>query len=136
MSEVARCVKICVLTSNRSDWSKLCPVAQILKQSPDVELSVIALGSHILEEFGRTIDEIKLDFPEVFEISTIVSGDSLSAMADSVGFGLVKVASLLSQIKPQICVVHGDRFDAFSAVVAANLMDIVVAHIEGAFWYS
>ena len=123
--------KICVLTSNRSDWSKLCPVAQILKQSPDVELSVIALGSHILEEFGRTIDEIKLDFPEVFEISTIVSGDSLSAMADSVGFGLVKVASLLSQIKPQICVVHGDRFDAFSAVVAANLMDSVVAHIEG-----
>ena len=66
----------------------------------------------------------------------IVSGDSLSAMADSVGFGLVKVASLLSQIKPQICVVHGDRFDAFSAVVAANLMDIVATLKGASFLYS
>jgi len=130
---------VCFLTCNRSDWSKLQPVAKKLSglennhssQRPKVKIEVIALGSHMLPELGNTISEVQRDFPGVHGLFTIVAGDSTHSMADSVGFGIVKVTSLLRMISPDILVIHGDRFDAFSVAVAANMMNIPIAHIEG-----
>lgn len=128
-SDVKR--RVCVVTSNRSDWSKLRPVAVLLKNNPGIELSVIAVGSHLLEEFGHTVDEVAADFPGVVRTQTTVAGDQVSAMVDSVGFGIVKISNALSHLKPATCVIHGDRFEALAAAIAANLSNIVVMHIEG-----
>jgi len=114
-----------------SDWSKLKPVALQLQETLLVSITIIAVGSHPLQEFGHTIDEVQDDFPESIEISTLVAGDTVTAMVDSVGFGIIKIANVLQNIKPDICLVHGDRFEAFSTAVAASLLNIVVAHIEG-----
>lgn len=130
---------ICFVTCNRSDWSKLQPVAtklsdlgeKIPSQGPNVKVEVIALGSHMLQELGGTISEVQQDFPDAYGLFTLVSGDSTHSMADSVGFGITKVSSLLQMISPDILVIHGDRFDAFSVAVAANIMNIPIAHIEG-----
>ena len=121
---------VCVITSNRADWSKLRPVALRLQKNPAIELSIIAVGSHLLQEFGQTVNGIKLDFPAVIEVPTILAGDARSTMVDSVGFGVIKLSNIIVQLKPDVCLIHGDRFDALSAAVAANLLNIVVAHIE------
>lgn len=123
--------KICIITSNRSDWSKLRPVAVLLKNDPRVQLTLIAVGSHLLEEFGHTVVEIRADFPDVLCVPTTLAGDEISTMVDSVGFGIIKISSALSHIKPAACVIHGDRFEAFAAAVTANLLRITVIHIEG-----
>ena len=123
--------RICVVTSNRSDWSKLQPVVLKLLQDAKVEVHVIATGSHLLREFGRTIDDVKRHFPRVVEVSSTVAGDTVSSMVDSVGFGIIKISDALRQIKPDCCIIHGDRFEAFAAAVAANLSNVAVAHIEG-----
>ena len=122
---------VCVITSNRADWSKLRPVALRLQKNPAIELSIVAVGSHLLQEFGQTVNGIKLDFPAVIEVPTILAGDARSTMVDSVGFGVIKLSNIIVQLKPDVCLIHGDRFDALSAAVAANLLNIVVAHIEG-----
>lgn len=122
---------ICVVTSNRSDWGKLRPVAAKLRLSKDVNVSILAVGSHLLREFGHTVDEIKLEFPDVQEVATSVAGDTAATMVDSVGLGIIKISGALQQLAPAICLIHGDRFEAFSAAVAANLLNVAVAHIEG-----
>lgn len=127
----ARPRRVCVITSNRSDWSKLRPVVVKLLQDPLVEVHVVAVGSHVLQEFGRTVTEIRNDFPRLIEVSTTIAGDTVSAMVDSVGFGIIKISAALQQIKPDCCVIHGDRFEAFSAAIASNLLNVAVAHIEG-----
>ena len=129
--KIASMRKVIFVSSNRSDWSKLRPVALRLKHDPAVELSILAVGSHLLQEFGYTIDEIKIDFPRALEVATTVAGDTVATMVDSVGFGIVKIASVFTQVKPDVCIIHGDRFEAFAAAVAANLSNILVGHIEG-----
>ena len=119
------------MTSNRSDWSKLRSVARELISIPGFDVVVVAVGSHLLQEFGHTVDEVKNDCPNVIEVSTTVAGDAASAMVDSVGFGIIKISQALVQLKPDVCVIHGDRFEAFAAATAANLLNVAVAHIEG-----
>ena len=64
-------------------------------------------------------------------LHTLVAGDCAESMTDSVGFGVVKVSSLLTKIRPDLLLIHGDRFDALSAAVAASMLNITIAHIEG-----
>tara|TARA_B110000003_G_scaffold172674_1_gene172288 strand:- start:604 stop:2631 length:2028 start_codon:yes stop_codon:yes gene_type:complete len=123
--------KVCVVTTNRSDWSKLEPVALSLLQSNIVQVDVIALGSHMLYELGDTRKAVKENFPNAYEIHTLVAGNSTESMADSVGFGIVKLTSLFKLISPDVVLIHGDRFDAFSAAVAANMLNLFIAHVEG-----
>ena len=123
--------RVCVVTINRADWSKLRPVALRLQKESKIEVSVVAIGSHLLLEFGHTVNEVKRDFPTLIEVPTIVAGDTRSAMVDSVGFGVTKISNTITYLKPEVCLIHGDRFDALSAAIAANLLDVVVAHIEG-----
>ena len=47
------------------------------------------------------------------------------------GFGTIKISNVLGHLQPDVCIIHGDRFEAFSAAIAANLSNITVAHIEG-----
>ena len=123
---------ICVVTSNRADWSKLRPVAtKLADRTKRIRVEVIALGSHMLYELGDTKKIVRSDFPDAHELHTLVAGDCTESMTDSVGFGIIKLTSLLTRIQPNLVLLHGDRFDAFCAAVAANMLNITVAHIEG-----
>ena len=62
--------KICIITCNRADWSKLQPVACKLATHAAREvigLEVIALGSHMLHELGDTKKAILAEFPNAHE---------------------------------------------------------------------
>ena len=122
---------MCVVTTNRSDWSKLRPVASSLRDQKNINLEIIVLGSHMLDELGGTKANVKAEFPKAYEIHSLVAGDTTVSMTDSVGFGIVKITSLLTAIRPDIVLIHGDRFDAFSAAISANMLNLTVAHIEG-----
>lgn len=123
--------KICVVTTNRSDWSKLYPVARELSSFKEIKLDVIALGSHMLHELGETVKLVQAQFPKTYALHTLVAGNSNASMTDSVGFGIVKVAGVLTAIQPDVVVIHGDRFDAFCTAIAANMLNFNIAHIEG-----
>jgi len=123
--------KVCVVTSNRSDWSKLQPVATSLSKLNDIHLDVIVLGSHMLFELGNTFKIVTDEFPNAVLVNSIVAGDTNASMVDSVGFGIIKISYHLQTLQPDILVIHGDRFDAFSAAIAGNLLNINMAHVEG-----
>ena len=62
-------LKIAVLTSSRADYGIYLPLLHLMQKDPGIELSIIAFGSHLKEQFGNTIDQIKNDKP-----ITITSG--------------------------------------------------------------
>lgn len=102
-----------------------------LGDSPDFELLPLILGSHLLQEGGYSHKLVESDFPHATKLCTIVSGDSLSTMADSVALTLSKVSQFLSSNKVDMVVIHGDRFDAYGAASASALMHIFTVHLEG-----
>lgn len=124
--------KICAVTSNRSDYTRMRSVLDELKKRKDIDLKLVVSGSHILPDFGKTIDAIKKDGFKVDILArTIIEGEDLVAMSKSIGVGIQELSTIFDIIKPDIVLVVGDRFDALSVAIAASIMNIHVAHIQG-----
>ncbi|XP_078592793.1 bifunctional UDP-N-acetylglucosamine 2-epimerase/N-acetylmannosamine kinase-like [Branchiostoma floridae x Branchiostoma japonicum] len=127
-----RQMKVCVATCNRADYSKLAPIMFCLRDDPLMELRVVVMGTHLIDDYGSTYRMIQQDGFEVDGyLHTIVRGEDEAAMAESVGLALVKLPDVLVRLKPDLLIVHGDRFDALSLATCAALMNIRILHIEG-----
>lgn len=124
--------KICVVTNTRADYSRLKTLLSALKARTDVELVLCVAGSHLLPVRGHTIDEIERDgFSVDYRLYTEVDGHTLTSMAKSTGLAILEFTSFFENNRPDIVVVHGDRFEAFAAASAASMMNIHVAHLQG-----
>uniref|UniRef100_A0A8C8TTM0 Glucosamine (UDP-N-acetyl)-2-epimerase/N-acetylmannosamine kinase n=1 Tax=Peromyscus maniculatus bairdii TaxID=230844 RepID=A0A8C8TTM0_PERMB len=128
-----RKLRVCVATCNRADYSKLAPIMFGIKTEPSFfELDVVVLGSHLIDDYGNTYRMIEQDdFDINTRLHTIVRGEDEAAMVESVGLALVKLPDVLNRLKPDIMIVHGDRFDALALATSAALMNIRILHIEG-----
>ncbi|KAJ8377847.1 hypothetical protein AAFF_G00250790 [Aldrovandia affinis] len=128
-----RKLRVCVATCNRADYSKLAPLMFGLKADPDsFELEVMVLGSHLIDDYGNTFRMIERDeFGIGSKLHTIVRGEDEAAMVESVGLALVKLPDVLRRLRPDVLVVHGDRFDALALATAAALMNVRILHLEG-----
>uniref|UniRef100_A0A6I8SN30 Glucosamine (UDP-N-acetyl)-2-epimerase/N-acetylmannosamine kinase n=1 Tax=Xenopus tropicalis TaxID=8364 RepID=A0A6I8SN30_XENTR len=128
-----RKLRVCVATCNRADYSKLAPIMFGIKAEPDrFVLSVVVIGSHLIDDYGNTYRMIEQDdFDIQARLHTIVRGEDEASMVESVGLALVKLPDVLNRLNPDIIVVHGDRFDALALATSAALMNIRILHIEG-----
>ncbi|NXS08153.1 GLCNE kinase, partial [Neodrepanis coruscans] len=126
-------LRVCVATCNRADYSKLAPIMFGIKAEPHFfELDVVVLGSHLIDDYGNTYRMIEQDDFDIHtRLHTIVRGEDEAAMVESVGLALVKLPDVLNRLKPDIMIVHGDRFDALALATSAALMNIRILHIEG-----
>ena len=120
--------RIAVFTGNRAEYGLLSPILQAVMKCPSLELQLIVGGAHLDATYGQTREEIVADG---FDIAAEVSAGLGKDTARAIGEGVVAVADVLDELKPDILVVYGDRFEAFAALIAATQSNIPVAHIEG-----
>lgn len=124
--------KICVITGTRAEYGLLRWVMQGIKDDHELTLQVIATGMHLSPEFGLTYREIEKDgFQIDRKIEMLTSSDTPVGIAKSMGLGLIGFADALNELKPDLIVVLGDRFEIFAAVSAALVARIPVAHLHG-----
>ena len=124
--------KICVITGTRAEYGLLRWVMQGIKDDPDLMLQIIATGMHLSPEFGLTHQAIEQDgFKIDRKVEMLTSSDTPVGIAKSMGLGLIGFADALQEIQPDLIVVLGDRFEIFSAVSAALVARIPVAHLHG-----
>ncbi len=87
---------------------------------------------HLSHEFGYTVKEIEKDgFKINARVDMLPGSDTLEAMAESVGTGIIGMAQTWEQLKPDIILVLGDRMEPLAAAIAGAYMNIPVAHIHG-----
>jgi GDP/UDP-N,N'-diacetylbacillosamine 2-epimerase (hydrolysing) len=124
--------KICVITGTRAEYGLLRWVMQGIKDDPELTLQVVATGMHLSPEFGLTYREIEKDgFRIDRNVEMLTSSDTPVGIAKSMGLGLIGFADALNELQPDLIVVLGDRFEIFSAVSAAMVARIPVAHLHG-----
>lgn len=129
MSEPRR---ICVVTGGRADYGLLQWVMHDIRAAEDLELQLIATGSHLEAGFGMTADQIEADG---FRIDARVPlgleadgpGDTVRAMARC----LIGVSEALETLQPDIMLVLGDRYEILAAAQAALIHGVPIAHIAG-----
>src|ERR1035437_9054729 len=124
--------KICVVTGTRAEYGLLRWVMQGIKDDVELTLQIIATGMHLSPEFGLTYREIEHDgFQIDRKVEMLTSSDTPVGIAKSMGLGLIGFADALNELRPDLIVVLGDRFEIFSAVAAALIARIPVAHMHG-----
>jgi GDP/UDP-N,N'-diacetylbacillosamine 2-epimerase (hydrolysing) len=124
--------KICVLTGTRADYGLLRWVMAGIAADPALQLQVVATGMHLAAEFGSTWREIERDgFSIDRKLEMLTASDSAVGMAKSMGLGLIGMADVLAELKPDLLLLLGDRFETFAAAAAALPARIPVAHLHG-----
>jgi GDP/UDP-N,N'-diacetylbacillosamine 2-epimerase (hydrolysing) len=124
--------KICVVTGSRAEYGLLRWPMEEIRAASDLELQLIATGAHLSPEFGLTYREIEADgFRIDRRLEVLLSSDSAAGIAKSMGLALIAFAEAFEQLQPDVLLVLGDRFEIFSAVAAALVARIPVAHLQG-----
>ncbi|MCS6765353.1 MAG: UDP-N-acetylglucosamine 2-epimerase [Candidatus Protistobacter heckmanni] len=124
--------KICVVTGSRAEYGLLRRVMLAIAASEELELQVVVTGMHLAPEFGLTFREIEADgLPIHRKVEMLLSSDTPSGVTKSMGLGMIGFGDALEQLRPDLLLVLGDRFEIFSAVAAALIARIPVAHLHG-----
>lgn len=124
--------KICVVTGTRAEYGLLRWVMEGINNDPQLTLQIIATGMHLSPEFGLTYEAIEKDGFKIDRmVEMLTSSDTPIGIAKSMGLGLIGFADALNEMKPDLILVLGDRFEIFSAVSAALVARIPVAHLHG-----
>lgn len=124
--------KIAVVTGTRAEYGLLYWIIKGIQEDPELELQLIVTGMHLSPEFGLTVKEIEKDgFPIAERIEMLLSSDTETAIATSMGLGMIGFAKAYEHLRPDILLVLGDRFEILAVVAAAVPFRIPVAHIHG-----
>ena len=124
--------KICIFTGTRAEYGLLKPLIDKLKQEPKIELQLLITGMHLSPEFGLTDQSIDIQgIKRVEKVEILLSSDTPIGISKAMGLGMISFSEAFSRLKPDLLVGLGDRFELFSAVSAALVANIPVAHIHG-----
>ena len=125
-------IKICVVTGSRAEYGLLSRLMQMIQEDSGLKLQVIATNMHLSPEFGLTYQEIEKDgFFINKKVEMLLSSDTANGTAKSVGLATIGFADAYEDLKPDLLLVLGDRYEILSAVTTALFYKIPVAHLLG-----
>lgn len=124
--------RICVISGSRSEYGLLRSVIRGIGDSEKLQLQLVVTGAHLAHEFGLTVAEIEKDSCTIDRsVDIFLSSDNAVSTAKSMGLGVMGFTEALNDLATDAVVVLGDRYEIFSAVYAAHILNIPVVHISG-----
>jgi len=124
--------KACIITASRSEYGLLRWVMEAINSDSYFDLQVIATGSHLSPEYGLTYREIEKDGFEIdAKVEMLVSADTATAIAKSMGLCAIGLSDALDRLAPDFIIVLGDRYELLPVCSTALLMRIPIVHISG-----
>lgn len=124
-------IKICVITSSRAEYGLLYWIMKEIETSKIFKLQLIVTGMHLSQEFGSIFKEIKKEFKVNKKIEILMSSDTSIGVSKSMGLTQISFSEAYEELKPDIILVLGDRYEIFSAAASAMIAKIPIAHIHG-----
>ena len=123
--------KVCVITGTRAEYGLLYWLLKEIQNDKELELQLIVTGMHLSPEFGLTYKEIEKEFKINKKIEMLLSSDTSIGISKSMGLAQISFAEAYEELKSNIVVVLGDRYEIFSATSAAMIARIPIAHLHG-----
>ena len=124
--------KICVVITARPSYARIKTVLESVRNHPDLELQLVVGASALLERYGPAIKVIEADgFKPDAVVHMVVEGENLVTTAKSTGLGVVELATIFDNLKPDVVVSVADRYETIATAIAASYLNIPVAHVQG-----
>ena len=123
--------KICVVTSTRAEYGLLYWLLKEIEADSELKLQLIVTGMHLSPEFGLTYKDIEKEFKIDKKIEILSSSHTSLDICAEMARVYEKFAPALAELKPDILVLLGDRYEIFGVAGVASIMQIPIAHIHG-----
>lgn len=116
--------KIMLVFGTRPEAIKMCPLVNELKKRKSIETIVCVTGQH-----RQMLDQVLNTFNVVpdYDLSIMKQGQTLFDITTGI---LEKIRSVLEEVKPDVCLVHGDTSTTFVTALACFYLQIPVGHVE------
>ena len=125
-------MKICIVTGTRAEYGLLYWTIKKLISDKYFEVQLIVTGMHLSPEFGLTYKQIEDEGIKIDrKIEMLLSSDTSTGISKSIGVGIIGFADAFKDLKPDLILLLGDRFEIFSAATAAMITKIPIAHCHG-----
>ena len=117
-------LKVMSIFGTRPEAIKMAPVVLELQRQPEIE-SVVAVTAQHREMLDQVLKLFAIR-PD-FDLNIMSEGQTLFDITSRALLGLDKV---LSEVKPNVVLVHGDTTTTFAGALAAYYHQIEVGHVE------
>ena len=125
--------RICVVTGSRAEYGLLKNLLSQLKKDRSINLQLIVTGSHLSKFYGNTYKEIQKDGFNIDKkiFMPLKKNNTKIDISRCTGKAISSFSNVYNNLKPDIVVILGDRFEIFAAVFSAMNANIQIAHIHG-----
>ena len=117
--------KIALVTSTRAEYGIMSRLIEALSNDKDIAFYLLVTGMHLSEKFGMTKNEITQPIYKEIDIEIEKSP------AHSLALTIAKFYSALKEIKPDLMILLGDRYEIMGVAQACMLNNIPIAHLYG-----
>jgi UDP-hydrolysing UDP-N-acetyl-D-glucosamine 2-epimerase len=124
--------KVAIFTGNRAEYGLQFPILRAVAKDDRLDPYLLVGGAHLQQDFGKTLSEIEKDGFQIYrQVQMEMAQDTLYATAQAIGTGVLSIARILDELRPDWLVVYADRYESFAAMIAGTQMRVPTAHIEG-----
>ncbi len=124
--------KICVVITARPSYSRIKTALTAIKAHPDLELQLVIAGSALLDRYGNAADFIVRDGFTINEkVFMVLEGENPTAMAKTTGLGVMELANVFYNLRPDAVITIADRFETIATSISAAYQNIPLVHIQG-----
>ena len=124
--------KICAVITARPSYSRVKTALQAIKDHPDLELQLVVAGSALLDRYGNAVNFIERDGFTINEkVFIVLEGENKTAMAKTTGLGVMELANVFYNLRPDAVMTIADRFETIAVSIAAAYQNIPLIHLQG-----
>lgn len=120
-----------MITGTRAEYGLMYWLIKAIQEDKELRLQLIVTGMHLSPEFGLTHKEVEKEFVVDKKIETLLSSDTPMGISKSMALTQISFSEAFEELKPDIIVILGDRFEMFSVAASAMIARIPIAHIHG-----
>lgn len=117
--------KICIITSTRAEYGIMSRLIDKINADSELDLQLIVTGSHLSDKFGQTYKEITSPITKKIDI------EPEKEPAHTMAVAIEKFSQAFVELKPDLILILGDRYEIMSVAIAAMLNNIPIAHLHG-----
>ncbi len=124
--------KICTVITARPSYSRIKTALKAIQEHPDLEMQLVVAGSALLDRYGNAVQYIEKDGFKIDEkVFMVLEGENPTSMAKTTGLGVMELANIFYNLKPDVVISVADRYETIATAIAASYQNIPLAHIQG-----
>lgn len=124
--------KVAYATGSRADCGIVRHYLKKLNQDENIDFSILVTGSHLDENYGMSINNIKADgFYIAFEANIEIDNKNNAGILHSMSLALDQFGYYFEKYKFDLLIILGDRYEMLSVAIAAAMQKIPILHIHG-----